>query len=299
MISDIRDESDHENPTRLVIIPRSGKVDLQALADHLFATTDLEKTYSVNMNMIGIDGHPRVKNLMEFLKEWLLFRTDTVQKKLAFQLSRILERLHLLQGFKIAFLNLDEVIKIIRTQDHPQKILMKTFGLTEIQAKAILDMRLRQLAKLEEIKIKEEIRELETRQKEIQTLLDDPEQFRIYLAREIQQDVKLHGNPRKSPIRKRQQAQAFSPEDVMETTPVTVILSQNGWIRAARGHDIDPAGLRFKTGDDLMCHARTASDKPVVRICHPAPGFFHPVQEWEKHSDPAKPGPAPGTPKDF
>ncbi len=264
MITEIRDESDHENPTRLVVIPRSSRVDLDALTDHLFATTDLEKSYSLNMNMIGIDGHPRVKPLMEFLKEWLSFRSDIVQKKLSFQLEQIRERLHLLQGFIIAFLNLDQVIHIIRTEDHPKKVLMKTFGLTEIQAKAILDIRLRQLAKLEEIKIRQEIQELEERQEKIQTLLEDTGAFKNHLIEEIQQDIKIHGDSRRSPIRKREQAQAFDPSDLIESTPTTVILSRNGWIRAAKGHDIDPSGLRFKTGDDFLCHVRTSSDKSVV-----------------------------------
>jgi topoisomerase-4 subunit A len=264
MISDIRDESDHEDPTRLVVIPKSSRVDLTALTDHLFATTDLEKSYSFNMNMIGLNGRPAVKNLKTLLKEWLDFRFDTVRKKLNFQLNKVQARLHILEGFRTVFLNLDQVIRIIRESDHPKKDLMKTFDLSEKQADAILEIRLRQLAKLEEIQIQSEIKTLESREKELQTILDDPDAFKACIIEEIRSDAKKYGDKRLSPIKERKEAEAFSMTDVLEVEPVTIILSVNGWIRSAKGHDIDPGNVKFRSGDSLLCHLRTRSDKPIV-----------------------------------
>jgi topoisomerase-4 subunit A len=264
MISDIRDESDHEDPTRLVVIPKSSRVDLTALTDHLFATTDLEKSYSFNMNMIGLNGRPSVKNLKTLLKEWLDFRFDTVRKKLNFQLNKVQARLHILEGFRTVFLNLDQVIRIIRESDHPKKDLMKTFDLSEKQADAILEIRLRQLAKLEEIQIQSEIKTLESREKELQTILDDPDAFKACIIEEIRSDAKKYGDKRLSPIKERKEAEAFSMTDVLEVEPVTIILSVNGWIRSAKGHDIDPGNVKFRSGDSLLCHLRTRSDKPIV-----------------------------------
>ncbi|WP_029725149.1 DNA topoisomerase IV subunit A [Desulfotignum balticum] len=264
MVSDIRDESDHEDPTRLVVIPKSGRVDLSALTDHLFATTDLEKSYSFNMNMIGINGRPAVKNLKTLLKEWLVFRFQTVRNKLSFQLEKVVTRLHILEGFRTVFLNLDQVIQIIRDSDHPKQDLIKAFDLTREQADAILEIRLRQLARLEEIKILSEIKALETRKKEIDSLLNDETAFRAYIVEEIRSDAKKYGDKRLSPIKKRKEAEAFSVTDVIEVTPVTLILSENGWIRSAKGHDIDPENVKFRTGDSLRCHLRTRSDKPIV-----------------------------------
>lgn len=264
MVSDIRDESDHEEPTRLVVIPRSNKIDTQALVDHLFASTDLERSYSVNMNMIGINGRPEVKNLLTFLKEWLKFRADTVERKIRFRLEKILARLHLLEGFQIAYLNIDEVIRIIRNSDDPKQKLIKNFDLSEIQATAILEIRLRQLARLEEIKILSEIRELEEQRTTLERLLNSKKAFKAYMVEEIQSDAKKYGDKRRSPIKERQEAEAFSVTDILEIEPVTVILSQNGWVRSAKGHDIDPAKVKFKSGDDLMSYLRTKSDKPVV-----------------------------------
>ncbi len=266
MVADIRDESDHEAPTRLVVIPRSNRVDLDALAAHLFATTDLEKSYSVNMNMIGLDGRPAVKPLREVLREWLAFRKDTVEKKLRFRLERVLARLHILDGLKIAFLNIDEVIRIIRESDHPKQDLMTAFNLSEIQAKAILDIRLRQLAKLEEIKINEEIKTLGQERQFLENTLDSPEAFKAFLIKEIKEDAKKYGDPRRSPIKEREDAEAFSVTDVLDIEPVTIILSANGWIRAAKGHDIIPENAKFRSGDKLLCHLRTRSDKPIVLI---------------------------------
>jgi len=264
MVSDIRDESDHEEPTRLVIIPRSNRIDVQALVDHLFASTDLERSYSVNMNMIGINGRPEVKNLLTFLKEWLDFRADTVERKLRFRLDKILARLHLLEGFQIAYLNIDEVIRIIRNCDHPKRELIKAFDLSELQATAILEIRLRQLARLEEIKILSEIKELEEQRTILERRLNSKKAFKAYMIDQINSDAKKYGDKRRSPIKERQEAEAFSATDILDIEPVTIILSQNGWIRSAKGHDIDPAKVKFKSGDDLMSFLRTKNDKPVV-----------------------------------
>lgn len=264
MVSDIRDESDHEDPTRLVVIPKSGRVDLSALTDHLFATTDLEKAYSFNMNMIGINGRPAVKNLKTLLTEWLVFRFRTVRNKLSFQLEKVVTRLHILEGFRTVFLNLDQVIRIIRESDHPRQDLINAFDLTREQADAILEIRLRQLARLEEIKILSDIKALEIRKIEIDTLLNDDTAFRTYIVEEIRSDAKKYGDKRLSPIKERKEAEAFSLTDVIEVEPVTIILSENGWIRSAKGHDIDPENVKFRSGDSLLCHLRTRSDNPIV-----------------------------------
>jgi len=264
MVIDIRDESDHEEPTRLVVIPRSNRVDLGALTDHLFATTDLEKSYSVNMNMIGLNGRPEVKNLLTILSEWLEFRADTIEKKIRFKLDKILKRLHILEGFQIAYLNIDDVIQIIRNSDQPKKDLIKAFDLSEIQATAILEIRLRQLAKLEEIKILSEIKELEAQRKVLEKILNSPRAFKAYMIDEIKADAKKYGDKRRSPIKERKEAEAFSANDVLDIEPITVILSKNGWIRSAKGHDIDPEKVKFISGDSLMCFLRTKSDKPII-----------------------------------
>jgi topoisomerase-4 subunit A len=266
MVSDLRDESDHEDPTRLVVMPRSNRVDLNALADHLFATTDLEKSFSINMNMIGLDGRPRVKNLKEILNEWLVFRKTTIEKKFRFRLEKIVSRLHILEGFKTVYLNLDQVIEIIRSADDPAKELMKTFNLSEIQVKAVLEIRLRQLAGMEEIKITEEMAALSKEKAHLDKLLNSPKAFKAFMIKEIEEDAKSFGDKRRSPIKKRKDAEAFSVTDIIEVAPVTIILSANGWIRTAKGHDIDPANVKFRTGDHLLCHLRTRSDKPIVLI---------------------------------
>ena len=264
MVSDIRDESDHEEPTRLVLTPRSNRVDLEALTDHLFATTDLEKSFSFNMNVIGINGKPRLKNLLEFLTEWLEFRADTIKKKLNFRLEKISNRLHILKGLLTAFLNIDEVIQIIRSDDTPKKRLIKAFSLTDIQAAAILEIRLRQLAKLEEIKIKSELKELEAQRKHLEKILENEKAFKEYMKEEIRSDAKKYGDKRRSPIKRRKEAEKFSITDVIEIEPVTIILSKNGWIRSAKGHDIDPENVKFKSGDSLSGYLRTKSDKPII-----------------------------------
>ena len=266
MVSDLRDESDHEDPTRLVVMPRSNRVDLNALADHLFATTDLEKSFSINMNMIGLNGRPRVKNLKEILNEWLAFRKTTIEKKFRFRLEKIVSRLHILEGFKTVYLNLDQVIEIIRSADDPAKELMKTFNLSEIQVKAVLEIRLRQLAGMEEIKITEEMAALSKEKAHLDKLLNSPKAFKAFMIKEIEEDAKSFGDKRRSPIKKRKDAEAFSVTDIIEVEPVTIILSANGWIRTAKGHDIDPENVKFRTGDHLLCHLRTRSDKPIVLI---------------------------------
>ena len=266
MVSDLRDESDHEDPTRLVVMPRSNRVDLNALADHLFATTDLEKSFSINMNMIGLNGRPRVKNLKEILNEWLAFRKTTIEKKFRFRLEKIVSRLHILEGFKTVYLNLDQVIEIIRSADDPARELMKTFNLSEIQVKAVLEIRLRQLAGMEEIKITKEMAALSKEKAHLDKLLNSPKAFKAFMIKEIEEDAKSFGDKRRSPIKKRKDAEAFSVTDIIEVEPVTIILSANGWIRTAKGHDIDPENVKFRTGDHLLCHLRTRSDKPIVLI---------------------------------
>ncbi len=264
MISDIRDESDHEESTRLVIIPKSGRVDLNALTDHLFATTDLEKSFPVNMNMIGINGKPQVKNLLTFLTEWLEFKSETVLKKLNFRLNKIIERLHILDGLLIVFLNIDEVIRIIRVSDHPKKDLIKAFSLSETQAQAILEIRLRQLARLEEIRLKAEKENLESQKESLEKIIKDEIAFKDYIKEEIRSDAKDYGDKRRSPIKERKEAEKFSLMDVMDIAPVSVILSKNGWIRSAKGHDINPLSVKFLSGDSLLECLRTKNDKPIV-----------------------------------
>lgn len=266
MVADLRDESDHEAPTRLVVMPRSNRVDLNALADHLFATTDLEKSFSINMNMIGLDGRPKVKNLKTALNEWLEFRKATIEKKFRFRLEKIVSRLHILKGFKTVYLNLDQVIEIIRRADDPVKELMDTFNLSKIQVNAVLEIRLRRLAKLEEIKITEEMAALSKEKAHLDKLLNSPRTFKAFMIKEIEEDAKNFGDKRRSPIKKRKDAEAFSVTDIIEVAPVTIILSTNGWIRTAKGHDIDPENVKFKTGDHLLCHLRIRSDKPIVLI---------------------------------
>ncbi|SMC60467.1 DNA topoisomerase IV subunit A [Desulfocicer vacuolatum DSM 3385] len=264
MVSDIRDESDHESPTRLVIVPKSARTNLNALMDHLFATTDLERSYRVNMNMIGLNGKPEVKPMLTFLHEWLKFRRDTVTKRITHRLDQVLDRLHILEGLLIAFLNIDEVIEIIRTRDDAENALMQRFNLSNRQAKSILEIKLRHLARLEEMKIKGEQEELDKERKSLEKILGSKKQLTNLIKKEIRQDIKVHGDERRSPICERKEAEAFSEEEVIATEPVTVILSTNGWIRSAKGHDIDPSKLKFKTGDSLRTHARIMSNRPVI-----------------------------------
>jgi topoisomerase-4 subunit A len=266
MVADLRDESDHENPTRLVIIPRSNRVDLNELMNHLFATTQLENSYRVNMNVIGLNGRPAVKNLKDILGEWLQFRTDTTRRRLQYRLDKVLARLHLLDGLLIAFLNLDEVIHLIRTEDEPKQILMERFSLSELQADYILDTRLRQLARLEEMKIRGEQDELAKERDQLEQILGSNTKLKNLVKKELQEVAKQYGDARRSPIVVRGEAKAFSEEDLMTTEPVTVILSDKGWIRAGKGHDLDPAALNYKSGDSFKQALRGKSNQSVILL---------------------------------
>jgi len=264
MVEDLRDESDHENPTRLVIVPRSNRVDVEALMSHLFATTDLERSYRVNLNMIGLDGRPKVRNLREVLAEWLKFRTATVRRRLQWRLDKVLDRLHILDGLLIAYLNIDEIIAIIRNEDHPKAVMMARFQLSELQAEAILNLKLRHLAKLEEIKIRGEQEELSDERDSLQKLLNSPKRLRTLIRDEISADAETYGDERRSLLVARQAAQALDETQLMPTEPLTVVLSEKGWIRAAKGHEIDPTTLTYKSGDGFLSAARGRSNQPAV-----------------------------------
>jgi topoisomerase-4 subunit A len=266
MVADLRDESDHENPTRLVIVPRSNRVDIDELMTHLFATTDLERTYRVNMNVIGLDGKPRVKNLRDMLSEWLKFRTETVRRRLQYRLDKVLDRLHVLEGLLVAYLNIDEVIKIIRTEDEPGPVLMKRFKLTEIQAEAILDLKLRHLAKLEEMKIRGEQEELAAERDQLQKILGSSARLKTLIRKELEADAEAYGDERRSPIVEREAAQALDETALVSADPVTVVLSQKGLVRAAKGHDIDPRSLNYKSGDAFQASARGKTNQLAVFI---------------------------------
>ena len=264
MVEDLRDESDHENPTRLVIVPKSNRVDVDQLMQHLFATTDLENTYRVNMNMIGIDGKPAVKNLRSILKEWLTYRVHTVRNRLNWRLEKVNSRLHLLDGLLIAFLNIDEVIKIIRENDKPKPILMKRFKLTEIQADYVLDTKLRQLARLEEMKIRAEQAELEAERKQLEKLLSSDARLKTLIKKELLDDAEAYGDARRSPIVARDAAQAMDETALIPSEAITVVLSQKGWVRSAKGHEVDAEKLSYKAGDALLSAAIGKSNQLAV-----------------------------------
>ncbi|MCU7238320.1 DNA topoisomerase IV subunit A [Pseudomonas peradeniyensis] len=266
MVADLRDESDHENPCRIVIIPRSNRVDAAELMQHLFATTDLESTYRVNVNIIGLDGRPQLKNLRALLLEWLEYRIGTVRRRLQHRLDKVEKRLHLLEGLLAAFLNLDEVIHIIRTEEHPKQALIARFDLTEIQADYILETRLRQLARLEEMKIRGEQDELLKEQKRLTTLLGSDAKLRKLVRSELIEDAETYGDDRRSPIVERAEAKALSENELMPTEPVTVVLSEKGWVRCAKGHDIDATGLSYKAGDGFKAAAAGRSNQFAVLI---------------------------------
>jgi topoisomerase-4 subunit A len=264
MVADLRDESDHENPTRLVIVPRSNRVDGEALMSHLFATTDLEKTYRVNLNMIGTDGRPAVKSLDRILREWLAFRTATVRRRLEYRLERVLKRLHILEGYLIAYLNIDEVIHIIRTEDKPKVALMARFGLSDAQAESILELKLRNLAKLEEMKIRGEQDELAAERDSLQLILGSEARLKTLIRKELQAAAEQYGDERRSPLKSRDEARAFSELELMSADPITVVLSEKGWIRAAKGHEVESASLSYKSGDAFKLDARGRSNQPTV-----------------------------------
>ena len=264
MVSDLRDESDHEHPTRLVLVPRSNRIDLDDVMRHLFATTDLERTYRVNFNVIGIDGRPAVKSLVTILKEWLAFRKATVKRRLEYRLERVERRIHILEGYLVAFLNIDEVIRIIREEDEPKAVLMKTFKISDVQAEAILDLKLRNLAKLEEMKIRGEQDELAEERDSLKKTLGSDARLKTLIKRELKAVVEAHGDTRRSPIEQRDEAKAFSELELTSADPLTIVLSEKGWIRAAKGHDIDPASLSYKSGDGFRFAARGKSNLPTV-----------------------------------
>ncbi len=264
MVTDLRDESDHAHPVRLVIVPRSNRVDTQGLMSHLFATTDLERTHRVNMNMIGLDGRPRVKNLRELLLEWLSFRLETVRRRLQYRLDKINDRLHVLEGLLIAYLNIDEVIAIIRTEDEPKPVLIERFHITDRQAEAILELKLRHLAKLEEMKIRAESDELGNERQSIERLLSSDTRLKTLIRKEMTADAKKYGDDRRTIRVERQPAKALSETALLPTEPLTIVLSENGWVRAAKGHDVDPASLNFRTGDRYMLSVKARSNQHII-----------------------------------
>ncbi|MGD8977166.1 MAG: DNA topoisomerase IV subunit A [Gammaproteobacteria bacterium] len=264
MVEDLRDESDHENPIRLVIVPRSNRVDVDGLMDHLFATTDLERTVRVNLNIIALDGRPRVFDLRGLLKEWLQFRLDTVTRRLRFRLDKVEARLHVLEGLLLAYLNIDEVIRIIRSEDRPKPVLMKTFGLSDIQAEAILELKLRHLARLEEFKIRDEQESLAAERERLMKILGSKARLKKLVREELQRDAEQFGDERRTDIVERAAAQAMDETALISSEPVTVVLSARGWTRAAKGHDIDPTQLSYKAGDEFLAAACGRSNQPAV-----------------------------------
>ncbi len=266
MIEDLRDESDHENPTRLLIIPKSKRIDVDAVMSHLFTTTDLEKSYRVNMNMIGMDGKPKVKGLRDILVEWLAFRTETVRRRLQYRLDKVLARLHILDGLLIAYLSIDEVIAIIRSEDYPKPVLMVRFGLTDIQAEAILELKLRHLAKLEEMKIRGEQDALEKERAALEKTLGSKLLLNRLIRKEIERDAEQYGDARRSPIVARIAAVALQTTALISNEPLTIILSEKGWIRAAKGHDIEVDSLNYRSGDSFLDAVKSRSTQPVYLL---------------------------------
>lgn len=264
MVDDLRDESDHENPTRIVVVPRSNRIDCDQLMSHLFASTDLEKNFRVNLNMIGLDSRPQVKGLVQILKEWIEFRRTTVRRRLQYRLDKVLARLHILEGLLVAYLNIDEVIEIIRTEDEPCPVLMSRFNITETQANAILDIKLRNLAKLEEFKIRAEQEELEAERDKLEKLLGSERRLNTLIKKEIQADAEKYGDDRRSPLIERAEAKALTERDLVPSEPITVVLSEKGWIRHAKGHEVDAEGLNYKSGDKFLASAKGKSNQQAV-----------------------------------
>jgi len=280
MIEDLRDESDHENPTRLVITPRSNRVDIHSVMQHLFAITDLERTYRVNMNMIGLNGRPQVKNLLVILKEWLSYRYETVRRRLQWRLDKVEKRLHILEGLMVAYLNIDEVIAIIRNNDEPKPVLMKRFKISDEQAEAILELKLRHLAQLEEMKIQEEQDALKEERDGLQATLGSERRMKTLIKKELREDIETYGDERRSPIEQREAAQAISEAELIPSEPITVVLSQRGWVRAGKGHEVDPLSLNYKSGDEYQSSARGRTNGTAMFLdttgrvyCVPAHGF--------------------------
>ncbi len=266
MVADLRDESDHEHAVRLIIVPRSNRVDIDSLMSHLFATTDLERSHRVNMNMIGMDGRPQVKDLREMLVEWLAYRTETVRRRLQYRLDKVLDRMHVLEGLLIAYLNIDEVIAIIRHEDEPKAVMMARFGISDRQAEAILELRLRHLAKLEEMKLRGEMDELTRERKQIELLLNSETRLKTLIRKELTADAEKFGDDRRSIIVERRAAKALDATELLPTEPLTIVLSESGWVRAAKGHDVDPATLNFRTGDRYLTSVKARSNQQIVFI---------------------------------
>ena len=262
-VTDIHDESDHQNACRIVLELRSSRVDIEPMMSHLFASTDLESNYRVNLNMIGTNGKPQVKSLLTILTEWLSVRRDTVTRRLQYRLDKIEQRLHILAGLLIAYLHIDEVIRIIREEDNPKAELMTRYDLTESQANAILDIRLRQLARLEEIELKREQSDLEAEKAQIEAYLNNPDKLTGLMIEELTADMKEHGDKRQSPIVERTEATALKETDLAPSEPVTVIVSKSGWIRSAKGHDVDAANMNYRSGDAYLAHAQGKSNEKV------------------------------------
>ncbi len=264
MVEDLRDESNHETPTRLILVPRSSRIDTENLMSHLFATTDLERTYRVNLNMIDLDGRPRVHNIKSLLQQWLTFRAETVRRRLQHRLDQVETRLHKLQGLLVAYLNIDEVIAIIRTEEQPKPVLMARFEITDVQAEAILELKLRHLAKLEEMKIRGEQAELEKERVMLAGILSSERRLKRLIREEIQADAQTLGDDRRSPLVERDSAQALSETSLVPSEAVTVVLSARGWVRAARGHEVDPRVLNYRAGDEFKAAQRGRSNQNAV-----------------------------------
>ncbi|SKC33606.1 DNA topoisomerase IV subunit A [Photobacterium piscicola] len=264
MVEDLRDESDHENPTRIVIVPRTNRIDCDQLMNHLFASTDLEKSFRANINMLGLDGRPQVKGLVTIIKEWLEYRRSTVRRRLQYRLDKVIARLHILEGLLAAYLNIDEVIEIIRSEDDPKAELMSRFDLSTTQADAILEIKLRQLAKLEEIKIRGELDELAKEREQLEKLLGSERRLNTLIKKEMIADAEKYGDDRRSPLIERAEAKAMTERDLLPSEVITVVLSEKGWIRHAKGHDVDPNTLNYKSGDNYLAHARGKSNQPAI-----------------------------------
>ncbi|EEF79461.1 DNA topoisomerase IV subunit A [Methylophaga thiooxydans] len=264
MVADLRDESDHEHPVRLVIVPRSNRVDIDSLMSHLFATTDLERSHRVNMNMIGMDGRPQVKNLRDMLIEWLGYRVETVRRRLQYRLDKVLDRMHVLEGLLIAYLNIDEVIAIIRHEDDPKAVMMERFSITDRQAESILELRLRHLAKLEEMKIRGEMDELSKERKQLELLLSSDTRLKTLIRKELTADAEKFGDDRRSQIVERKASKALDATELLPTEPLTIVLSESGWVKAAKGHDVDPTSLNFRTGDRYLTSVKARSNQQIV-----------------------------------
>ncbi len=281
MVANLRDESDYENPVRIVITPRSGRTDTETLISHLFATTELERNYRVNLNVIGTDGRPQVKNLRSMLKEWLAFRTETVRRRLQWRLDKVNSRLHILEGLLLVYLNLDEVIRIIREEEDPKASLIKTFRLSDEQAEAILNIRLRNLAKLEEAKIQAEQLALSGECSELQQVLKSARRLKTLVKKELQQDAREFGGPRRSVLVERSASSALDESELVPAESITVVLSRRGWARAAKGADFDVRTLNYKLGDEYQSHVTGKSNQPVLFLdtqgrCYALPAHILP-----------------------